>query len=144
MAKQNQGRDIPARQGQNLPNQPPSEDLIKQFLELQGQEIAIRKDELALETKREQQNHEFAKASLTATAEDRTQIRSHVAGESTKRYLFVGFCLLCLIGVIIFLVANGQAEIAVEILKGLAYIIVGGLGGYSLRRTQEGRSDGPE
>jgi hypothetical protein len=138
------------RRPTDLPSQSGDSDMSEQFrlfnetrlreLDLERQELEIRREENATERAKIESSSQYATDSLRYQA----QFWERGQGNAQQRFkwrLVVGFLtLLTLIGVTFGLIAVGQPEFAKEILKYVGTFVAGGLGGYGIgtRRGKQG------
>jgi len=123
-------------------------ELAKNFLEVQKQEfttrvevqkleLTIRSEEIQSRNKEIDGNLQIAKLNLDIVAEDRKDDRANNQQTLTKNYIFafaVFFVLTFFLG---FAIYSGKEQIALEIIKVIALLVTGGLGGYSIRLNQD-------
>jgi len=82
----NKGRNQPVPQkDQLLP-----ESLIKDFFDVQKEEINIRKEELKFQIQRDQNQKSYAEQALKAQLQDRNHDRTHIE-QKTKIYFIGGY-----------------------------------------------------
>jgi hypothetical protein len=119
--------------------------LIRQFFEVQTQEIAARRDEVSLRRQELSNTHDYAQQALKAESEDLQQGREAERSARRDQMLFAGFVLILITGFVIYALHAGKDQIATEAVKDIALFGVGGLGGYAIgwRKTasQEANDD---
>lgn len=131
----------------NKGNQPPnipqnnhtpalSADLVKQFLDLQKQELQVRTEELTIHAQQEENQKCIAEASIAANLEDRENERAHK--ERRTKILFFGaiviiFLILMFAGFSIF---AGQSEIVMKLVEIVAIFVAGFFGGYGYKSSK--------
>jgi cation transport ATPase len=106
-------------------------DILKELVQLQREQLAVRQEEIGVQKQQVENAHEFALKNLDAQASDRKDARGHNKTERRDRLLFAGLIIAILILFIGAAIYMGQPEIAKEIVKAVVYLVAGGLGGYS-------------
>jgi hypothetical protein len=131
------------RPGKKQPNSPSlaiEPSAIDQLLRNQAQELLIREEEIKLKQGQISGTTEIAKESIRAQLEDRERDRQNERRIQRERLVFYGFVgLLITIFVTIALVYNKE-QVALEVIKTIAFLLTGGVGGYSLGRRQAASS----
>ncbi len=111
---------------------PPDPEIIDRFLQVQMEEIAVRKVELDLQKDEIARSYDHARSVLDAQFSDRAAQRSH--GVSVLKIVLAGAFAILLIGSVFtaYLLHLGKDEVAIEIIRMVGYGLFGGLGGYGL------------
>lgn len=118
---------------------------IERWLDLQAEELAIRKDETAIRREEIQANYDYAEKALEAQAADLGNQRTAERKKRRDTFLFLGGLVLIACVFFGWLVASGQDAFALEILKAGVFIATGGTGGYyagRYRHLSGGDDDG--
>lgn len=136
-------RNPPKQQDRGLVKQPDPE-LINRFIELQTQEISVRREELGLKKQEIANTHEYAKMALEAQVQDLGDSRKHSKSTRRDRLIFAGFIVILLGAFIVYALYLGKDQIAIEILKAIVYLLAGGLGGYALKTKSSEKKDSDE
>jgi CRISPR/Cas system CSM-associated protein Csm4 (group 5 of RAMP superfamily) len=118
-----------------------SPELFEKFLSQQGQEIVFRKEKLELEKQQDKHSYEFAQKSLSAQVDDREKERIASRTGRRDRMAFAGLVLLLFFGFLFYTLYLGKDDFAKEVLKALAFLSAGALGGYATGRRA---TDPPE
>jgi uncharacterized membrane protein len=118
-----------------------SEQIIEQMVKQKGQEIDLRFREIALQEKNLDHQAKYADKVLVAQADDLKDQRAH-DGRKSKWKIVAG--LIALVVVLTFLalcILKGFGTIALEIVKAIVYLGVGGVGGYAARGRPQGQPE---
>jgi hypothetical protein len=120
----------------NSPQNPPPPDpaLINRWLTVQERELMLRTEELALRKQADNNAFEYSKAALDANVKDREAERGHAKITIKYGYIFASVIIIGLfifLGVALFL---NKEQIAMEIVKAIIYLAVGGMSGYAYAR----------
>jgi len=105
---------------------------VQKFIEIQEKELEIRQEELAQRKIESQHEYELANKSIEAQERDRSDQRGYYKGFQTRRYFFIGFLALAVLGFLAFALWIGESGLAMRIIEIVALIISGGLGGYAI------------
>lgn len=112
-------------------------DVVERLVENQFKEIALRAQELELESQKDTNTLEYSKLALSAQERDREAERTASRNRQKDR---LGFILA--ITVIVALLIGGalyldKDQVALELVKAAILMLAGGAGGYGLARAQE-------
>lgn len=123
----------PAR---TTPHEPPSNELIDKFLELQKKELQLRTEQLAIDAQHEENNKIIAQASIDANVKDRKDEREHV--EKRTRIMFIGFTIILAIILIFccFALYIGKGEIVYKVAEVIGLFSAGFAGGYGTKAAR--------
>ena len=123
-----------------LPNQPkrlPSPELIEKLFDIQAQELVFKQEELELRKQEDEHAYEFANNAVAAQGVDRQDARRH-RETIIHKISVLSFCLaLLFIAFLSFALFIGKEQIVSEIIKGIAYVIGGGAGGFVYGRYRK-------
>lgn len=125
----------------SLPNQP-DEKWLQQLVDNQAKELELRSRELDLQKQQDSNNLDFAKESLAAQERDRKHARECERDKQKDRYWLVGAIVAALLLVVAVAVWKDKDQLAMEIVKAVAYLTAGAAGGYAagrLRPTSNGQ-----
>jgi hypothetical protein len=114
-----------------------SPDLINKFLDTQNRELDIRLQEVKNNTLSLQQNAEQAKHGLSLHAEDRKGEREHRSGMLKNVLLTVCFLAILLAAFLAYAMYSGNSTIVTEVIKALAFLAAGGVGGYGASKLEK-------
>lgn len=118
-----------------------SQQGFEEFLILQNKELDVRMEELALQKQKDSNSFDFARESLGIKKSDREDQRRHEARQRKATYLFVTAILAIFSMVVCYSLFMGKEAFATEVIKTLAYIFTGGMGGYGIARYQAHRQE---
>ena len=119
---------------------PIKEHLVERFLDNQTQELQLRTQELALQQQKDNNAFAYGKDALTAQLEDRKGQRVHESEARVVTFVFVGFVVFLIIGLIAYSIHAGKEAFATEIIKALVFLFSGGAGGYGFARSRPMKS----
>ncbi|WP_343704043.1 hypothetical protein [Chitinophaga sp.] len=133
---------------QNLPqrnNQTNSlgEQSIREFLELQREELRLRHQENELRKIELQQNYELSREGLKQQGEFIKNAPRHGLHHKILLAVFFTIILLIVSGVLLYCVRAGKEEIALRILEIVATAIISGSGGYAWGRSKARAEENP-
>lgn len=114
---------------------------IEKFLANQEKEIALKNIEIELAKQKDKHSFEYATKALETTKNDRDAHRQACMEVGKSRIRFAMFALVVIAAFLLFTMYLGKDQIAMEILKIIAYVAVGGIGGYSVGRTRKASDD---
>ena len=126
-----------SQQGQSGSTLPP--DVVNTFLELQKEELQVRKQELDLNRQQEANQKEVAKASISAQLSDRNSHREHIE-RKTRLQLTGGIIILSV--VLLFLgyaLHAGKEDVVIKSLEIAAIFFSGFAGGYGFKATRQAK-----
>lgn len=123
------------------PQQPGPSDsevrLLSEILGLQKQQLANQQQEI-------QNAHEYAKLALEVQSRDLAQERQHTQGVQRQQLLFGGGVIFAVLFFIGWAAYFNKDQLAMELVKTLALLCAGGLGGYGLRSLKEKKDSDSE
>jgi hypothetical protein len=108
---------------------PKPPEWLESFIEVQREEVRVRAGELEIRKLQAENGHDYALKALDAMSADRKEERQSRGSQRVWRYVFAGIVLITSAGLLVFLVDRGKDELAEELVKLVAYVAVGGLGG---------------
>jgi hypothetical protein len=111
-------------------------ETINRFLDNQGRELSLREREIELRAQDITSQSSYAHAALDAQERDTEKNRQHQNRQTIARYIFSAIMTLICLGFIGYSMSIGQEAIAVEVMKFVAYMSAGGIGGYFLGRNK--------
>ncbi|WP_031386489.1 hypothetical protein [Desulfonatronum thiodismutans] len=117
----------------------PNADQISQFLENQRLEMDLRAQELALQKQHDNHGFEFSKKALDAQLTDRNQQRENALRLQRNVYVLIGGLSILAAAVVVAALWMDKESVAIEIIKTVALLIAGGVGGYGIRGIKESR-----
>lgn len=130
-----------ASNGNNQKSQLPAltEDTVKDLLQVQKQDIALRLEEVRRDTAEIAHNQSIAKQSIEAQERDRKHEREEVTKRQGSRQLFVGAVVIALLLFSGYAISIGQSNIVLDIMK----VVIGFAGGmgYQAYRAYRDRED---
>jgi len=126
-------------QKSNTPKLADTEALNK-FLQLQEKELGLRQNEFTLRKQESEQNYKFSEKALEAQVQDNERSRTHYRTVQLHRIISGLIVLVIGSGLFGYALYLGKDQIAIEALKILGTLIVGGIGGYGLGRLKAGSS----
>ncbi|SJM90667.1 hypothetical protein CRENPOLYSF2_1760002 [Crenothrix polyspora] len=118
-------------------------DIVKTLLENQAKELELKAIELSLQKQQDEHGFEFGKAALLAKIEDRKLQRNHQLSVKKSTYILVALLATLIAAIIFYALYSNNNPIAMEIIKAIAYLTGGGLGGYGAAKSS-GRSKDSE
>lgn len=111
-------------------------DLMREFFQLQREQVAVQQSELGLQKQQIENAHEFSLKNLDAMVADRADARTGGKSQRRDRLYFAGGVVLVLAFFIGYAMYLNKDVIAIEILKAVVFLLAGGLGGYSIRANK--------
>lgn len=122
------------------------EEVVKDFLAIQKQEIAIRQNEIILRGKEVDNQKEIALRQLQAQEGDLRDQRAHNRSSSLITKGFIVLLIIFVLGLIVYLIEKGRDALALEIIKilGTAIISFGGGFFYGKSRARETNIETPD
>lgn len=117
-------------------NQYPPE-LIDKFLDTQARQIDLQSLSLELQKQSDANNFEFSKKALDAQIEDRKSQRDMSMKMEKNRLYLIGSLGIAMAGVIITALCLGKENVALEIIKAIAYFMAGGASGYGIKKAKD-------
>lgn len=128
----------------NHPAREPDPDMLRLWLQQQGAEIEVRREEVALQKQQLQHAHTYAEKALVAQVEDRKDDRADKKSARRERMGF-GLAVIALFAAgIWYCLATGRDVFAMEALKAMVFLIAGGVGGYSIGRNKASQKEGAD
>lgn len=116
--------------------------VIQQFIDLQRQELEVRRQGLELQGREIDVGHIYAMNALEAQARDRTEARAELRRHRRDRLYFLGFGALLVMAFFVYLLQTGRDGFAGEVMKAIIFLLSGGAGGYYAGKMKAG--DRPE
>jgi hypothetical protein len=110
--------------------------LIEHFLQVQSQEIETRQQEITAREKESENAHQYALKSLEVQADNLEKDRQHKRTVYRDRLLFATVSILVLAIFLTIALFLNKDQIAIEIVKAIVYLAVGGLGGYAYHQLR--------
>lgn len=107
-------------------------------LELKSTELELKSSELELQKQQDANSLDFAKTSLAAHERDRKHARDCEREKMKDRYKLVGAIAIGLLLLVVVAVLKDKDVLAIEIVKAIAYISAGAVGGYAAGRLRAG------
>ncbi len=104
---------------------------MREFIELQKEQVSIRREEISLDKQQVENTHQYALRNLDAQVADRESARKFGTSGRRDRLMLSGvlmFLLISFVGVAMYL---NKDQIALEIIKGVGLLAAGAFGGYS-------------
>lgn len=135
----------------NLENQPrpgekPTDDILMRFAEkvLQNQaaQIELEKDQIELQKEKITADYKYAENVISAQAQDRANEREHQRRLQRARMIFASILVFLLAGFLGYALHLDKDQIALEIIKAIAFIGAGGMGGYAIGRYRSQQTNG--
>lgn len=111
-------------------------ETVKQMIEIQSREIELRGKDIEFKKQQDDHSYEFAKIALVSQEKDRNLQREYLLKASRNLYLLIGFFLILVISLIVIALLNNKEAVATEVIKAIAYVLGGGLGGYGLAKSK--------
>ena len=121
-----------------------SPDLFKEFLDNQSKELELKSSEIDLKRQEDEHSFKFAQQALAAQLGDRKEQRNFYLKSRKSGYVFATIIGVLFIAFLVFALAIGKDQVALEIIKAIIFLATGSAGGYAigkLRRTTEEDSD---
>ena len=128
-----------SQQGQVANAMPP--EVIKSFLELQKDEIQVRKQELDLNTQQETNQKAIAEASISAQLTDRDNHRSHIERKTKLQFIGGTILLSVILGFLGFALYMGKEAVVLKALEISGIFIAGFVGGYGFKTSKQPASE---
>lgn len=125
---------LPPNKNNFDPNDPSSKELVQKFLDVQVQEIEIRKKELDVNQHYDDNNLNYAKEALKAQKEDRECERAYRHRTIKLFFIFGSIILLILVGFLVFAVMYGKEDLAMKVIEMVIVFAGGSAGGYAVGR----------
>ena len=72
-------------------------ELFRQFIQVQGDELEVRREEMGLSRQQQADGHEYAKLMLKAQAEELRHNRQSFYDDRKKQYALFGGIFICLV-----------------------------------------------
>lgn len=119
----------------------PSQEVFAQLVQNQTRELELKARELALQVQQDNHNYQFAIETLKVKASGQAVKLEHERKTLTIKAVAWTLALLvvgCLIGVSVLL---GAKDVASDIIKAIAYLGAGGVGGYGYGRLHQQAKD---
>lgn len=120
-------------QNQAGPIEKPTDEILvrlaERVLEVQAAQVELQKQNIT-------EGYKYAADLITAQAGDRANEREHRRQVQRERMIFAGIIVLLLAGFVGYALYLNKDQIALEIIKAMAFIAAGGMGGYAIGRYQ--------
>lgn len=119
-------------------------DVARDFIELQKQEVEVRKEELALKSKEVDNSHEYALKALEAQKEFYQSAPTERRKDRWQIFWIGALAFVLVAAFFIYLFISGNGEFAKEIIKYLIGAIFGGSAGYGIgtRKVKQKNEEG--
>jgi len=114
--------------------------LLSKILDNQTRELAIKEQEIEAQNKHDKNALEFAKISLKTQSEDTSKNIKHHANIISMRYWFAGTVIAIISMLIAYALATGNNAFALEVIKAIAFLIAGAVGGYGYQSSKNNNS----
>jgi hypothetical protein len=111
---------------------------VDKLLENQSKDLELKAKELDIQRQKDADNLDYAKLALGAQERDRKDARQCERGKQTDRYKLIGGLSVGLIMLVALAIWLGKEAMALEIIKAIAYMSAGVVGGYSAGRLRGG------
>jgi hypothetical protein len=139
------GGELPAPQGEDQPQVLQTQQrLFEQFLGNQAQEMELKSKELSLQQQKDSNSFDFGKASLSAQLEDRKDERKTQLESRKDTSKLVALLAIIIATVIVFALKYDKEAFALEVIKSIVFVLVGGAGGYGIAKSQEAKTKAQE
>jgi hypothetical protein len=134
MTKHNKNNELNTQQ--NPSDISSSPELISRFLDLQQQEIELRREDQEIHIKKQEHDNNLAEASISAQLKDRESERVHL--EHKTKLIFIGSFFILLIILIFFgyAIFVGKEDIVIKIAEIIGIFIAGFIGGYGFKSAK--------
>ncbi len=112
-------------------------EAIKSFLDLQKDELQVRKQELELNQRQESNQKDIAKAGISAQLTDRNHHRDHIERRTKLRFIggtVVLTIILTFLGAALYM---GKETVVLKALEISGIFIAGFVGGYGLKASKQ-------
>jgi hypothetical protein len=107
-------------------------EFAEKFLAITQKQLEVQAKQVELQDKVDARNYEYAKELLKTQLEDRKDERLHEQKKIVYQGILLGVVVIGIFATTAHLATNGQKEVAIEIIKYVAPLAAGGLGGYGL------------
>lgn len=108
------------------------EDLISKFIDVQEKELMLRGKEMELRGVEEDHQYQLNKTAMEYYYKHLTLENDHGKSVRLLTYIFCAIITIALLSFMGYCVHAGKEQLAMEIIKNIAFIAGGGLGGYAL------------
>lgn len=136
----------------NLPTIKPNIELtpaaLEKFFNNQAEELSIKNKELdlknkELDLKKQEDDHsfEYAKEALHAQVDDNKDKRNNSHKKRTQKYVFCVVSAIVVTVLICFALHSNHEQVAMEVIKAIAYGGIGGAGGYYAGKSRRSSND---
>lgn len=116
------------------------DELLNKILDNQTRELALKEKEIEAQNKHDKNSLEFAKVSLKAQSEDKSKNIKYHAKIISMRYWFAGIVITIISTLIVYALATGNNAFALEVIKAIAFLIAGAVGGYGYQSSKNNNS----
>lgn len=114
--------------------------LLNKILDNQARELVLKEKEIEAQNKHDKNSLEFAKISLKAQSEDTSKNIKHHTNIISMRYWFAGIVITIISMLIAYALATGNNAFALEVIKAIAFLIAGAVGGYGYQSSKNNNS----
>jgi hypothetical protein len=114
--------------------------LLNKILDNQTRELVLKEKEIEAQNKHDKNALEFAKVSLKTQSEDTSKNIKHHANIISMRYWFAGTVIAIISMLIAYALATGNNAFALEVVKAIAFLIAGAVGGYGYQSSKNNNS----
>lgn len=123
---------------------PLSEDTLRQLIEQQSKEQAVRSQELSIRSQELDYQSKHASAILAAQATDREQGRAHERHLALVRIIALVLLTLAVIGFACWGIYINKEGIVRDVVQMILSGAIGGIGGYGLGKTKGKKEESDE
>lgn len=116
---------------------PSKEELFERFLDVQSKEVELRKEEIELKKKDMEYSYGFSTKALDAKAADNENRRAFLKGLINWSLVTAGILFVILVGFMAYALKLGKDSIVLEIIKIVALVGGGFLGGYGVGKSRK-------
>lgn len=132
----------PVKPGMGDPANPAGnnkEAMVQRFLEIQSEEIKLRKQELEIRAQESKHNASYAEKALEAQAADRIDGRKHETRMARDRLIFAAIVIVLVIVLSVVALVFDQADLVKMLVQTLSSLFIGMFGGFFWGRSSERR-----
>lgn len=116
-------------------------ETIELLAQNQTRELELRNSELLLQKQKDDHGFTYASKLLEIQAKDRTEHRNHQRSLFRWVVLILSIVIVSLVGLIGAALYLGKDALAMEIVKTVVFVAVGGIGGYGLKSSRQAKTD---
>jgi hypothetical protein len=114
--------------------------LVEKILENQAAIIRNESAQIELQKQNLTESYQYAKGTIEAQLEDRKDTRDHQRKIQRERMTFAGILVLVLALFVGYSLYLNKDQIALEIIKAIAFLAAGGMGGYAVGRYRSSQA----